>query len=82
MINQYQVEAEKAQRIAFLADGNFREALLLVENEDDPFDQDLKDWLTFTLNNNASELVSFIKTTRSTRRTIRVLFRLYYQGSL
>ena len=61
LINQYQVEAEKAQRIAFLADGNFREALLLVENEDDPFDQDLKDWLTFTLNNNASELVSFME---------------------
>lgn len=60
LINIHHVDAEKANRIAFLADGNYREAQILLLNEDDPFDQDLKDWLTFALNNNAAGLVSFV----------------------
>ena len=51
---------ERAQRIAFLSQGNLRAALQLLHHEEAPLDIELSKWLSATLNNHAFELIQFV----------------------
>lgn len=60
LINTYQVAPEKASQIAAISDGNFREALLLMHNQEEDWEAQVREWLNVTLKNNVSTQLKWI----------------------
>ncbi len=60
LIEKYGVAPEKASQVAAMADGNFREALLLLQNSDEGLLTSIKEWLNVTLKNNVTSQIKWI----------------------
>jgi len=60
LIEKYRVAPEKAAEVAAVADGNFREALLLLQNSDEGLLASIKEWLNVTLKNNITSQIKWI----------------------
>lgn len=60
LIEQYQVANEKALQIAAISEGNFREALLLLQNSDEGLLMTIREWLNITVKNNVPLQVKWI----------------------
>jgi DNA polymerase III subunit delta' len=60
LIEKYGVAPEKASQVAAMADGNFREALLLLQNSDEGLLTSIKEWLNVTLKNNITSQIKWI----------------------
>ena len=51
LINKGKIEADKAQQVAIMADGNYREALHLLQHSDTDFLSQIREWLNAILKN-------------------------------
>lgn len=60
LIDKYKVATEKALQIAAISEGNFREALLLLQNSDEGLLMTIREWLNITVKNNVPLQVKWI----------------------
>jgi len=60
LVNLHDVVAERAQQVAAVSEGNYREALLLLQNAEQDWQQLVREWLNVTLKNNASAQLKWI----------------------
>ena len=58
--DKYKVATEKALQIAAISEGNFREALLLLQNSDEGLLMTIREWLNITVKNNVPLQVKWI----------------------
>ena len=59
LLDRLELLPERAQQIAFLADGNFHKAITLSQSSSDDLFDWLNTWLTAAMNRNATQLVNF-----------------------
>ncbi len=59
ILSDHEVDKERANQIAFLADGNYHKALGLLQNTSDDLYDWLQLWLTASMNRQAGKLVEF-----------------------
>ena len=60
LTDKYKVATEKALQIAAISEGNFREALLLLQNSDEGLLMTIREWLNITVKNNVPLQVKWI----------------------
>lgn len=60
LIKNYQLTSEKATEIAAVSDGNFREALQLLETPEEDLQLQVREWLNVILKNNVSSLLKWL----------------------
>lgn len=60
LINHYQIQRERALRVAAVAAGNLREALLLLQNSEDDFQSHVRNWLNLIMKNKVEPLLKWI----------------------
>lgn len=56
LVSQYKLSGQEARQIALISDGNYREALQLMEHEQEDWNEILKEWLNACLLKTASHL--------------------------
>ncbi len=61
LISDYNVEVEKAEQIAALSEGNFREALQLLQNAEEDWQAQVRDWLNVIIKNNVNAQLKWIE---------------------
>lgn len=59
LISQFQASNELAQEYAYIANGNYRKAQQLIENELESFGEDLKEWMIFCMRGPSSDLMKW-----------------------
>jgi DNA polymerase-3 subunit delta' len=60
LMNHYQIQRERALRVAAVAAGNLREALLLLQNSEDDFQSHVRNWLNLIMKNKVEPLLKWI----------------------
>src|SRR5665647_704346 len=60
LINEQNITPEKAAQITAIADGNYREALLLSQNAEEDWQAQVREWLNVTLKNNITVQIKWI----------------------
>jgi DNA polymerase-3 subunit delta' len=60
LIDEYKIANEKASQIAAMSEGNFREALLLLQNSEEGLLISIREWLNITLKNNVPFQVKWV----------------------
>ncbi len=61
LIRDYNIEAKKASQIAAIAEGNFREALQLLQNPEEDLQVQVREWLNIIIKNQASSQIKWIE---------------------
>ncbi|MGN6296682.1 MAG: ATP-binding protein [Ginsengibacter sp.] len=60
LIHKYQIQKEKAVRVAAIVAGNLREALLQLQNSEDDFQSHVRNWLNLIMKNKVEPLLKWI----------------------
>jgi DNA polymerase-3 subunit delta' len=60
LVKKYEVAPQKAAQVAVIAEGNFREALLLLQNVEEDWQAQVREWLNVTLKNNVNAQLKWI----------------------
>ena len=60
LVSQYELAHEKAVKISAIAEGNFREALLLLQDSEEDWQAEVRAWLNVTLKNNVNAQLKWI----------------------
>jgi len=60
LVNLHNVAPEKAEQVAAVSEGNYREALLLLQNAEQDWQQLVREWLNVTIKNNTSAQLKWI----------------------
>ncbi len=60
LINTYNTDPEKASQIAGIAEGNFREALQLLQNPEEDLQAQVREWLNIILKNSVSSQIKWV----------------------
>lgn len=63
LVEKYNVPTDKATQISAMSDGNFREAMLLLENSDEDLLISIREWLNITVKNNIAAQIKWIDET-------------------
>ncbi len=61
LIDNHDIEPEKAMQISAVSEGNFREALLLMQNSEEDWQAQIREWLNVTLKNNVNAQLKWIE---------------------
>jgi DNA polymerase-3 subunit delta' len=72
------VESEKAIQIAALAEGNYREALQLLNNPEEDLQAQVRDWLNIIIKNKVSAQLSWVEEIGRTGREKQKSFLRYF----
>lgn len=75
---QHSVPIEKAQQVAAIAEGNYREALQILQHADDDWEALLRDWLNAVLKTGPLALVKWIDETAKLGREKQKQFLKYF----
>jgi len=78
LINEQNITPEKAAQIAAIADGNYREALLLSQNAEEDWQAQVREWLNVTLKNNITAQIKWIDEISSIGREKQKQFLKYF----
>ncbi len=78
LIKDYQTEQEKSGQIAALSEGNFREALQLLQNPEEDLQSQVRDWLNIILKNNVSLQIKWLEEISRTGREKQKTFLKYF----
>jgi len=76
--DHYQVASEKAARIASICEGNFREALQLIENQEEDLQSQVREWLNIVLKKDSSAQIKWIDEISKTGREKQKQFLKYF----
>jgi DNA polymerase-3 subunit delta' len=78
LINDYNIPPERAGQISAIAEGNFREALQLLQNSEEDWQAQVRDWLNVTLKNNINAQLKWIdETSRLGREKQKQLLKYF-----
>jgi DNA polymerase-3 subunit delta' len=78
LINDYNIPRERAGQISAIAEGNFREALQLLQNSEEDWQAQVRDWLNVTLKNNVNAQLKWIdETSRLGREKQKQLLKYF-----
>jgi len=61
LINDYNVDSVKASQIAGISEGNFREALQLLQNPEEDLQAQVREWLNVILKNNVTAQLKWVE---------------------
>ena len=78
LIESYNVAREKAAQIAAVSEGNFREALQLLQNSEEDFLARVREWLNLTVKNNVNAQIKWIDEISRTGREKQKQFLKYF----
>jgi DNA polymerase-3 subunit delta' len=78
LINDYNIPTERAEQISSIAEGNFREALQLLQNAEEDWQAQVRDWLNVTLKNNVNAQLKWIDETSRLGREKQKQFLKYF----
>lgn len=78
LINEYHIEKEKAVQIASISEGNYREALQLLQNPDEDIQSQVRDWLNIIVKNNVSSQLKWIEEISRIGREKQKTFLKYF----
>jgi DNA polymerase-3 subunit delta' len=78
LINDYNIPTERAEQISAIAEGNFREALQLLQNAEEDWQAQVRDWLNVTLKNNVNAQLKWIDETSRLGREKQKQFLKYF----
>ncbi|HJY22152.1 MAG TPA: hypothetical protein VJ279_04665, partial [Hanamia sp.] len=78
LINDYNISTERAEQISAIAEGNFREALQLLQNAEEDWQAQVRDWLNVTLKNNVNAQLKWIDETSRLGREKQKQFLKYF----
>lgn len=78
LINNYNTDLEKASQIAGIAEGNFREALQLLQNPEEDLQAQVRDWLNIILKNNVSSQIKWVEEISRIGREKQKTFLKYF----
>ena len=75
---KFNTEPEKASQIAGISDGNFREALLLLQNPEEDLQGQIRDWLNIIVKNNVSSQIKWVEEISRIGREKQKTFLKYF----
>jgi DNA polymerase III subunit delta' len=78
LIKNHQLTTEKAGEIAAVAEGNFREALQLLQNPEEDFQSQVREWLNIILKNNVSSQIKWLDDINKLGREKQKQFLKYF----
>ncbi len=78
LMERSKVSSDQARQIANISEGNYREALHVLQHADEDFGNLLRDWLNATLKNQVSVQVKFIEEISRLGRENQKQFLLYF----
>ena len=78
LVNNYSVSSEKAEQIATICEGNFREAIQILANPEEDLQSHIRDWLNLILKNNVSSQLKWIEEISKLGREKQKLFLKYF----
>ena len=78
VLTNRQIESSRASRIASIASGNLREALLLLEDAEDDWEKQLREWLNVTHKNNVAIQLKWIENISKLGREKQKQFLKYF----
>jgi DNA polymerase-3 subunit delta' len=78
LILRYKIEPEKASQIAGISEGNFREALQLLQNPEEDLQGQIRDWLNIIVKNNVSSQLKWIEEISRIGREKQKTFLKYF----
>lgn len=78
LIKKYSISPEKAEQAAAISGGNFREALLFLENPEDNLQAQLREWLNLILKNNVSSQLKWFDEINKIGREKQKQFLKYF----
>jgi len=78
LIERYNLSSEKAEKIATISEGNFREAIQILANPEEDMQSQVRDWLNLILNNNVSSQLKWIEEISKLGREKQKLFLKYF----
>ncbi|HZI68476.1 MAG TPA: hypothetical protein VFD44_02145, partial [Hanamia sp.] len=78
LVDLHNVESEKAIQIAALAEGNYREALQLLNNPEEDLQAQVRDWLNIIIKNKVSAQLSWVEEISRTGREKQKSFLRYF----
>lgn len=81
-LEQRQVSSEKASQIAGIASGNLREALLLLEEGEEDWQTQLREWLNVTVKNEVASQIKWIENISRLGREKQKQFLKYFNHLL
>jgi len=78
IVSKYNVDPEKASQIAALSEGNYREALQLLQNPEEDLQSQVRDWLNVIVKNNVSSQLKWIEEISRAGREKQKTFLKYF----
>lgn len=78
LISKYNLSAEKATEIAAISEGNFREALKILENPEEGLQTQIREWLNVIVKNNVATQLKWIDEISKTGREKQKQFLKYF----
>lgn len=77
-LTKMEVPEEQAKQITFLSEGNFRDALRMVDQGEDLFQDRLREWLNAILKYNVTSQLKWIEDINKTGREKQIQFLKYF----
>jgi len=78
LIKSYQTDLEKATQIAAISEGNFREALQLLENPEEDIQGQIREWLNVIVKNNINSQLKWVEEISKIGREKQKSFLKYF----
>lgn len=78
LINRHHLSPEKAEQIAAIAEGNFREALQILQNSEENLQVQVREWLNVILKNNTAAQLKWVEEMSRTGREKQKQFLKYF----
>lgn len=78
LVKNYHVDLEKASQIAAISEGNFREALQLLENPEEDIQVRIREWLNVIVKNNINSQLKWVEEISKIGREKQKSFLKYF----
>ncbi|MEO8823332.1 MAG: hypothetical protein ABI366_07125 [Ginsengibacter sp.] len=78
LINGYGIDPVKASQISSVSEGNYREALQLLQNPEEDLQSQVRDWLNIIVKNNVSSQLNWIEEISRVGREKQKTFLKYF----
>ena len=78
LVENYHVAPEKASSVAAVSEGNFREALLLLQQSEEDLQAQIREWLNVIVKNNINGQIKWIDQVSKTGREKQKQFLKYF----
>jgi DNA polymerase-3 subunit delta' len=78
LVQKFNTEPQKASQISGISEGNFREALQLLQNPEEDLQGQIRDWLNIIVKNNVSSQIKWIEEINRIGREKQKTFLKYF----